>query len=78
MASPFSGGTKSTFSKFTSLEGQIFNNREILIILFFIFYILTLCSNSVKNFRAITLFNLEIFNFEIFLTEKKPIFEVNF
>ena len=44
-------------------------------IIIIIFYILILSSNGVQNIRAITLSNLEIFNFEFFfLTDKKTIF----
>ena len=71
MVSPFSGGAESPFSKFTNFKGHIFQNRAILICIFFIFYILILSYNSVQNFKAITLVN-----HEIILTEKKPIFEI--
>ena len=70
MHSFLSGGAK--FSKFTNFEVQIFKNWAIfmyffiIIIIIIIFYILILSSNGVQNIRAITLSNLEIFDFEFF------------
>ena len=62
-----SGGIDSPFLKFTSFEDYIFKNWAILII-----FVLIVCKFS----EPFSLFNLAIFNFEVFLTDKKLIFDI--
>ena len=62
------------FLKFTYFEGHIFK-IELFYYFLLLFSILVLSSNGVQIFRAIALFNLEIFNLKFF-NRQKPIFEI--
>ena len=72
MVSPFQGAPIHHFRNSLVLKA-LFSKIEEFWIFFFIFHILIISCSCVQNFRVITLFNLETFNFECFLTYKRPI-----